>query len=64
MGFVMPTGLPGEAVESISGYARSYIAGVAWELCDIEQIFSIVSALCVNLLRLSSPEKLSRACVS
>ena len=64
MGFVMPTGLPGEAVESISGYARSYISGLALELCVIEQIVPIVSALCVNSLRLSSPEKLPRACVS
>ena len=64
MGFVMPNGLPGEAVESISGYGRSYIAGLAKVLFDIDQIFPIVSALCVNLLRLSFPEKLSRACVS
>ena len=63
LSFVTPTGLPGEAVESISGYARSYI-GLAEELCDLEQVFPIVSALCVNLLRLSSPEKMSRACVS
>ena len=29
MGFLMPSGLPGEAAESISGYAWSYIGGLA-----------------------------------
>ena len=38
----MPTALPGGAVQSISGYARSQIAGLAKVLFDIEHFSLIV----------------------
>ena len=61
---MMPTDLLGEAVESFSGYARSYMVGLANVLVNVEQCFSFVFALCDILLRLSSPGKLPAVCVS
>ena len=39
LGFVMLSGLPGEAVGNIPGYARSQISGVANELFGCRTIF-------------------------
>ena len=60
----MPTGLPGEAVESIFGlllivdsWSRQ---GTFWMKINL---FSIVFALCDNLPRLSLPKQLPQGCV-
>ena len=55
VGFVMLTGFPREAVESFSGYARSYIGGLVKVPIGFRHIISIVFALCDNLLLFSSP---------
>ena len=49
MAFFMPTGLPGEAVKSILGYAWLYKSGLAKVLLRCG-IFSIVFALSDKLL--------------
>ena len=64
MGFVTPTGLPGEAFQSISGYASSQIGGLTKVLFRCRAIIFNCFALCDNLRRLSSPGKLPRVCVS
>ena len=62
LNFVMPTGLPGEEVESIWGFARSYMGGLAKVLFGCRAIFFNCFALCDNLLGLSSPGKLPQVC--
>ena len=63
-GFVTPTGLPGEAIVSFSGYGRSYIGGLAKVLFRCKAIFFNCFALCGKLLRLPSPGKWPRLCVA
>ena len=64
LGFVMLTGLPGEAVQSISVHAWSKIGCLAREPFGSRKVFlSIVFALCDNLLRLSSSGKFPQVCV-
>ena len=57
MGFVTTTGFAGEAIESLWGYILSQMIGPAKVVFRCRAIFSNVSAICDNLLRLSSAKK-------
>ena len=61
----MLIGLPGEAVESLSGQVLLGRRKVVWPRysLDVEQVFSIVFALCDDLVRLLAPGKLRQVCV-
>ena len=61
---VTPTGLPRKTVECFLGFAWSWISCLSKGLFRCRAFFSIIFALRDNLLRLSSPGKLPRACVS
>ena len=62
--FLTPIGLPEKAANSLSGCARLQMGGRATFFYRRRAVFFIVFALFDNLLRLSSPGKLPRVCVS